>query len=238
MREELVAGSSGSVAAGMAAGSSLARASVSGPLAAEPGERTVGAAAFEVLGDMLCGLVEAAAVQDDFQVVTAALAVAGRIVCNTGKLAHVACGHPCCRIELASHNNGVQGGRMPCRCYPHLHGANKLALPPMRSLHAAAPGGRRRLISCLGTLPCSHCDWFWAGVWAFGVSRSYLEADEFLELAAVVASRLEELAPCLAGVGVPGAPCELSRAVMLCRLLGVGATDACCTVFVQLCAKI
>lgn len=68
----------------------------------------------------------------------------------------------------------------------------------------AAGGARRRLISCLAALPCAYCEWFWAGTWSFGVSSSYLEAEELLALPAVVALRLDDLAAYLAGVGVPG----------------------------------
>lgn len=47
----------------------------------------MGAAAFDVLADMLNSIVEVAAVQEDYRVVLAALELACAISCQPGKLA-------------------------------------------------------------------------------------------------------------------------------------------------------
>lgn len=89
LREELAAsnGNSGSSTAASpkeATSADIGSGDIGAIMAAEPHDRCVPRTAFEVLADMLCGIVEAAAGQDDFRVVWVALQLALRIYCTTG----------------------------------------------------------------------------------------------------------------------------------------------------------
>lgn len=67
-----------------------------------------------------------------------------------------------------------------------------------------AGGSKLYLLSTLPGNPSVHTEWFWAFTFAFAVSSSYLNADDFVNVKEVVAKCLQQFAGYLAGVGIPG----------------------------------
>lgn len=68
----------------------------------------------------------------------------------------------------------------------------------------AALGPKQTLLSCLGSNPAVHVEWFWSCTFSFAVSSSYLQAEELADIRDVVAVMLAEFARYITGVGIPG----------------------------------
>jgi hypothetical protein len=69
---------------------------------------------------------------------------------------------------------------------------------------AAAGATTRYMLATLSGNPVVHTEWFWAFTFAFAVSSSYLNADDFVNMKEVVTKCLLQFAGYLAGVGIPG----------------------------------
>jgi len=84
-------------------------------------------------------------------------------------------------------------------CFPDF------TLPCVLGCYALYPGGRKcYLLSTLASNPAVRTEWFWASTFGFAVSSSYLNAEEFVNIKAVVTRCLQQFAGYLAGVGIPG----------------------------------
>lgn len=82
---------------------------------------------------------------------------------------------------------------------------NSPPLPCVVGCYALYPGGcKRYLLSTLASNPAVRTEWFWASTFGFAVSCSYLNAEEFVNIKAVVTRCLQQFAGYLAGVGIPG----------------------------------
>lgn len=68
----------------------------------------------------------------------------------------------------------------------------------------SAGGTKRYLLSTLAGNPNLHTECFWSFAFAFAVSSSYLNADDFINVKEVVTRCLVQFAGYLAGIGIPG----------------------------------
>jgi hypothetical protein len=83
----------------------------------------------------------------------------------------------------------------------------------------ASGGTKRYLLSTLAGSASLHTEWFWAFTFAFAVSSSYLNADNFASVKEVVTKCLQQFAGYLAGVGIPGMPAQQRVLPVECCLL-------------------
>lgn len=99
-------------------------------------------------------------------------------------------------------------------CFPHLENTNTqvtccFTFPTLFCLLFPVPGGTKRyLLSTFAGSASLHTEWFWAFTFAFAVSSSYLNAENFASVKEMVTKCLQQFAGYLAGVGIPGEPAQ------------------------------
>lgn len=96
---------------------------------------------------------------------------------------------------------------------------------------ATAGATTRYMLATLSGNPNVRTEWFWSFTFAFAISSSYLDADDFVNMKQVVCKCLLQFASYLAGVGIPGMLperfCRLTAGPSSCLIWRQQSTAAC-----------